>query len=248
MIRHLAICLALVAAPAQAETVTLTFSDFGNLFSGAQDGFTYDRPTDQDYPAVIVERGPATIQAAPGDSFDLTGLFVEYSFPEVLGIRDTDLPAGVDPATPDGYDRVWRDNLWQLVDYPNLQITGLRAGAVVASARYFLPDSGFIGGYPISDVVDLVGVFTGLDTLIFDNAPGLTAAQDFGYVRDGDWHYTCLDSCGFVVIDNVVLDVTRAVTPPPGPSPVPLPVPGLLLLAALGGLGLSGMGRAGGRV
>ena len=246
--KHLSMLTALAfAAPgAEARTVTLTFDEFASATSTCQpDSYstadvTVTRPMCHNSPIVYLADGPATITALPGVTFDLTALRIEWSFPEVLGVALAALPAGVDPFTPDGYDAIWQAGLWSLQPFPNFQISGYLGGQLVTEATYYLPDSGSVANsgapYYLPDAnAPFSTLFSGLDQLVFTNAPGLDTAQDFGIARIGDMFYTCPDTCGFVVFDDVVLDVASA---PPPPAPVPLPAAGGLLLAALGGLAL----------
>ncbi|WP_424973033.1 VPLPA-CTERM sorting domain-containing protein [Dinoroseobacter sp. S76] len=81
-------------------------------------------------------------------------------------------------------------------------------------------------------------VFEEIDRLEIAVVPGFGPATDFGILGDDSFWYTCLDSCGNLVIDNVALRITPADPVDPPPAPIPLPAGGLLLLGAFGGLGL----------
>lgn len=242
---------ALCALPVSAETVTLDYSAFGGnctVNEAETDQLTYTTPGCSLLPLVVIEGAEgatpgAVIEAKDGVRFDLLGLDVVWSFPELLSVAASDLPADFDPDDPADYDAIFAQNLWQTLEYENFRISGYRDGTLVAEEYYTLVDSNAYlnpgdGSRSLPNTeAPFSGVFTNLDRIEFGNATGFEDAIDFGLAAIGDRYYTCLGTCGYVVIDDVSLSVNSTIIPDPTPSPVPTPAGLPLLLGALALMG-----------
>lgn len=169
--------------------------------------------------------------------FDVIGFDIVNAFPEVLSVAASDLPAGIDPTTPAGYQYIWDQNLWQWTEIDNLQLRGYRDGALVASASYFIPDTCAAGcaGITVPNAdAPFSGQFTNLTGFEIAVVDGFQAATDYGILfRDGRWH-TCLGPCGSLVVDNLALSVVSPTTPIPPQVPLPAALP--LVVTAIGAL------------
>ncbi|WP_424976668.1 VPLPA-CTERM sorting domain-containing protein [Dinoroseobacter sp. S124A] len=258
--------LCMASAPAlAATTLTVTFSSLYNevadqcVSSGTEGGIAYQNPGTcaaadhavlgggkTDFPGLVLEA------TGPVASFDLLAIEIINSFPEVLGVPRTVLPSGVDPTTTAGYAYVWDNNLWSPVAVDNLHMRGLREGAVVAEASYFIPDTCLpgLGGCPSVTLPNgdgpIAGVFEEIDRLEIAVVPGFGPATEFGILGDDTYWYTCLGPCGRLVLDNVALRITPVNgggPVDPGPTPIPLPAGGWLILAGLGALRAVGRSR-----
>lgn len=241
---------AVLATPAYAETVTLDYAAFGGnctVYEAETADLVYTRPSCSTSPLVVIENAegaqPGAVIEAKGDvTFNLVSLDVVWSFPELLSVATSDLPADFDPDDPADYDAIWQNNLWTLTEYDNFRISGYRNGTLVAEEYYTLVDSNAYtnpgdGSRLLPNVeAPFAGIFTDLDRIEFGNATGFEDAIDFGLAELNGRYYTCLGTCGFIVIDDVSLELTRTTGTDLVMSPVPLPASLLLLLTAFGGL------------
>ena len=246
--------LALVAASAKANNIVLTFGDAGDASTNCrqyqtQDGLiNYSRPvchtSNLAYIAEPAGSDPGVVILAQGGAtFDLIRFDLIWSRHEIFSIDASILPPGVDPTTPEGYDWIWGAGdpaayRWEFTPQENLQMFGYLGGSLVQSGSWQLPDTN--SGDPATSLPNSTapfgGMFTGLDQLRIANMADFADAAGYGVTyRDGRW-YTCLENtCGFIVIDNILLDVHPADSgdTDDAPNAVPLPSSAPLLLAGL---------------
>ncbi len=180
------------------------------------------------------------IEATGGATFDLISFDLVSSFPELLSVRETLLPPDFDPNDRDDYAAIWGGNLWELYPEENLQMTGHTGGSITAAGSWYLPDTSYSRGSTALPNADAPfgSMFAGLDRLAITNlSTEFIPAFGFGLAyRDGYW-FTCQDgdSCGYIAIDNILLDVHMPNgTDPDDPNIVPLPASIFLLLGGFG--------------
>ena len=253
--RWIALVVGLFAGgAAQAVTSVVDYSEFTDCsVTEAGNGMVrYSRPVCHTSPLLyLADRAGASpggvIAAENGYEFDLLDFDLVYSFPEIFSVAALDLPASIDPLTPGGYDQLWQMDLWvPNFDYPqNLRLTGYRDGAVVAEQYLHISDSGPFAPRGINDSRTLSELylsldgFTGLDRLEMANMTGFEDAVDLGLEFRHGRFWTCMGSCGYLVLDDVALDVRQL----DAPAPIPVPAGLLLLLTGAGGLAFFGFRR-----
>ncbi len=100
---------------------------------GSQEGISYRNPgTCASSDHAVLPGGktgfPGLVLSASVsvEAFDLLGLKIVNSFPEVLGVPKALLTPGIDPTTLAGYDYIRTNNSWRLIEIDNLHMRGLR--------------------------------------------------------------------------------------------------------------------------
>ncbi|MEM8979090.1 MAG: hypothetical protein AAGD04_06375 [Pseudomonadota bacterium] len=237
--------VALMSLPSAAVAVPVLL-DFNGVLSAPSfetNGLKVTLPQLTNSPVAYLEGGPITITAPTGTSFDLLSFDLVWSEPEVLWVSDADVAAlGVDPETPQGYNAIWAANLWTLKTVENMSLLGKTRDGSVISQRYTLPLTGNTPAGQAAQNTPLPGplapfgtLFSDLTALEISPLPLLPSAYDFGVARFQGGYATCLYQmgCGYLVLDNIALQLNQAAAPVQPPAPVPLPASGVLALLGL---------------